>query len=140
MKMKNIHLFCNLFFFMVAFFVSSSSLLAQYTQNSQLPKAYITNELYVMLDGNASQNAKVFEADILELHLATIEQANRFFGFFNDASVTFETNIITQKVIVTLISTAEKQNWNLEEWAMYLKNKMDNQREQFGTFIDFTKK
>jgi hypothetical protein len=123
---------------MVAFFVSSSFLLAQNTEN--LPKAYITNELYVMLDGDAPQDAKVFEADILELHLATIEQANRFFGFFNDDNVTFETNIITQKVIITLIPTAEKQNWNTEKWAMYLKNKVSAQREQFQEYIDFTKK
>lgn len=137
--MKNLSLFCSLFFCMVAFFVSSSLVLAQNTE--QLPKAYITNELYIMLDGDtAPQDAKVFEADILELHLATIEQANRFFGFFNDTSVQFETNIITQKVIVTLIPDAEKQNWNVQEWAMYLKNKVSAQREQFGIFIDFTKK
>lgn len=136
--MKNIFLFCSLFLCMVAFFVSSSFALAQ---NTQLPKAYITNELYVMLDGdNAPQDAKVFEADILELHLATIEQANRFFGFFNDPSVTFETNIITQKVIVTLIPDAEKQNWTTQDWAMYLKNKVSAQREQFGEYIDFTQK
>ncbi|WP_375559889.1 hypothetical protein ACE193_19495 [Bernardetia sp. OM2101] len=135
--MKNIFLFCSLFFCMVAFFVSSSFVLAQ---NTQLPKAYITNELYVRLDGDAPQDAKVFEADILELHLATIEQANRFFGFFNDPSVQFETNIITQKVIITLIPNAEKQNWTTQDWANYLKNKVSTQREQFGTFIDFTKK
>lgn len=135
--MRNLPLFCSLFLCVVAFFVCSSFVLAQ---TVQLPKAYITNELYVMLDGDAPQDAKVFEADILELHLATIEQANRFFGFFNDANVTFETNIITQKVIVTLIPTAEKQNWKLQDWAMYLKNKVSAQRQQFGTFIDFTKK
>ena len=123
---------------MVAFFLSPSVVLAQNTE--QLPKAYITNELYVMLDGDAPQDSKVFEADILELHLATIEQANRFFSFFNDASVQFETNIITQKVIVTLIPDAEKRNWTLEDWGMYLKNKVSAQREQFGTYIDFTKK
>ncbi|AFM03437.1 hypothetical protein Fleli_0989 [Bernardetia litoralis DSM 6794] len=136
--MKNFSLFCSLFFYMVAFFVSSSFVLAQ---NTQLPKAYITKELYLRLDGNNTpQDAKIFEADILELHLATIEQANRFFGFFNDPSVTFETNIITQKVIVTLIPDAEKQNWNLNEWGMYLKNKVSAQRQQFEGYIDFTKK
>jgi hypothetical protein len=112
--------------------------LAQSTE--QLPKAYITNELYVMLDGDAPQDAKVFEADILELHLATIEQANRFFSFFNDPSLQFETNIITQKVIVTLVPDAQKVNWTAQEWAMYLKDKVAAQREQFGTYIDFTKK
>lgn len=136
--MKTLSLLCSLFFCTVAFFVSSSVLLAQNTE--ELPKAYITPELYIMLDGDAPQNAKVFEADILELHLATIEQANRFFGFFNDPSVQFETNIITQKVIVRLIPDAQKQNWSLEEWAMYLKKKVDTQRQQFGTYIDFTKK
>ncbi|PIY09175.1 MAG: hypothetical protein COZ18_08445 [Flexibacter sp. CG_4_10_14_3_um_filter_32_15] len=136
--MKNISLFCSLFFGMVAFFVSSNFVLAQNTE--ELPKAYITNELYVMLDGDAPQDAKVFEADILELHLATIEQANRFFGFFNDPSVQFETNIITQKVIVTLIPDAEKQNWITQDWANYLKDKVATQRQHFGTYIDFTKK
>ncbi len=141
MKMKNPPLFCSLIFFMVAFFVSSNLALAQNERIEDLPKAYITNELYVMLDGdNAPQNAKVFEADILELHLATKEQADRFFGFFNDANVTFETNIITQKTIVTLIPDVEKQNWTVKQWAMYLKNKISAQREQFGTYIDFTKK
>ena len=106
----------------------------------ELPKAYITNELYIMLDGDAPQNARVFEADILELHLTTVEQANRFFGFFDDASVQFEINIITQKVIVTLIPDAEKQNWTLRNWAMFFKNKISAQREQFGIYIDFTKK
>lgn len=123
---------------MVAFFVSSSFVLAQNTEN--LPQAYITKELYIGLDGSATQDARVFEADILELNLTTIEQANRFFGFFGDASVTFETNIITQKVIVTLILDAEKQNWTLQKWAGYLKDKVSAQRQQFGTYIDFTKK
>jgi hypothetical protein len=136
--MRNTPFFCTLFFYVVAFFVSTSFVLAQNTES--LPKAYITNELYVMLDVDAPQNTKVFEADILELHLATTEQANRFFGFFNDASIKFDTNVATQKVIVTLIPDAQKQNWTLQEWAMYLKNKVSAQREQFGTYIDFTKK
>lgn len=136
--MKNNPLFCSLFFCMLTFFVSPSFVVAQTI--TELPKAYITNELYIMLDGDAPQEAKVFEADILELHLATPEQAERFFGFFNDSSVQFETNIITQKVIITLIPTAEKQNWTTQDWANYLKNKVAAQREQFGTYIDFTKK
>jgi hypothetical protein len=136
--MKITPLFCNLLFCVIAFLASSNLTLAQSTE--QLPKAYITNELYVMLDGDAPQDAKVFEADILELHLATIEQANRFFGFFNDSSVQFETNIITQKVTITLIPDAEKQNWTRQEWAGYLKDKVAAQRQQFGTYIDFTTK
>lgn len=138
--MKSLFSFYSLFFSIAAFFIFSASVLAQNQSTEELPKAYITNELYVMLGGDAPQDAKVFEADILELHLATIEQADRFFSFFNDPSVEFETNIITQKVIVTLIPDAEKQNWNTTQWAAYLKNKVALQRQQFGTYIDFTKK
>lgn len=123
---------------MIAFFLSSSFVFAQNTE--QLPKAYINKELYIRLDENASQNAQVFEADISELNFTTIEQATRFFSFFNDSSVEFETNITTQKVIVTLIPNAEKQNWNTGEWGAYFKNKIAAQREQFGTYIDFTTK
>ncbi len=134
-----IHLLvCNLSLFMIVFFFSSHFALAQ--NSEALPQAHITKELYIMFDENVSQNTKVFEADILELHLATIEQANRFFGFFNDASVQFETNIITQKVIITLVPNAEKQNWTIQNWASYLKRKVTTQRQQFGTYIDFTKK
>ena len=138
--MKIFSLICSLFFGMVAFFITSNTVFAQNQTTTELPKAYITNELYVMLDGNAPQDTKVFEADILELHLATIEQAERFFSFFNDPSVQFETNIITQKVIVTLIPDTQKQNWMLSDWSDYLKNKVTLQRQQFGIYIDFTKK
>ncbi|WP_338790423.1 hypothetical protein [Bernardetia sp. MNP-M8] len=138
--MKSTSSFYKIIFLFIIFLLPLNSLLAQNADSKELPKAYITNELYVMLDGDSPLDAKVFEADILKLHLTTIEQANRFFSFFNDSSVTFQTNIITQKVIVTLISDSEKQNWNLENWGEYLKKKIYNQRKQLGYFIDFTKK
>lgn len=104
-----------------------------------LPKAYLTNELYVMLDGESSATAKVFEADMSEFNFATSEQATRFFNFFNDPMVSFAPNLATQKVIITITPSADKVSWQLEEWAIYFKNKIATQREQLG-YVDFTQR
>ncbi|WP_338762784.1 hypothetical protein WAF17_18305 [Bernardetia sp. ABR2-2B] len=138
--MKNTPSFYKIMFLTIIFLLPLATLSAQNTDSIELPKAYITNELYVILDGDAPQDAKVFEADITSLNLTTIEDANHFFSFFNDTSVEFETDIAAQKVKVTLIPDTEKENWTLGEWGMYFKNKISTQREQSGTYIDFTKK
>lgn len=138
--MKTSLLICNLIFGLIVSLIISNSIFAQSQTQENLPTAYINKELYLRLDDNAPQNSKIFEADISKLQLTTIEQAKRFFGFFNDSSVQFEPNITTQKVIVTLIPNEEKQNWTLSEWGMYFKNKVSLQRKQSGTYIDFTKK
>ncbi|AFM04505.1 hypothetical protein Fleli_2123 [Bernardetia litoralis DSM 6794] len=106
---------------------------------STLPKAYLTNELYVMLDGEAPVTSKVFEADMSEFNFTTSEQTTRFFNFFDDPMVSFDPNLTTQKVTITITPTSDKTNWELQEWAMYFKNKIATQREQLG-FVDFTQR
>jgi hypothetical protein len=123
------------FFFVFLFLVIGTSCFAQ--NNS--PKAYLTSELYIMLDGNTPNDTQVFEAEINEFNFTSVEQANRFFNFFNDPMVTFVSNIDTQKVIITITPTADKTAWGIQEWAMYFKNKIVTQREQLG-FVDFTQR
>lgn len=109
-----------------------------FSQNT-LPKAYLTNELYVMLDGEAPATTKIFEADMSEFNFTTSEQTDRFFDFFNEPMVTFTPNLTTQKVVITITPTADKMTWLLGEWAMYFKNKVAAQREQLG-FVNFTQR
>jgi hypothetical protein len=109
-----------------------------FSQNT-LPKAYLTNELYVMLDNEAPATTKIFEADMSEFNFTTSEQANRFFNFFDDAMVSFTPDLSTQKVTITITPTADKTNWLIGEWAMYFKNKIVAQREQLG-FVNFTQR
>ncbi|WP_375562854.1 hypothetical protein ACE193_10120 [Bernardetia sp. OM2101] len=128
--MKNLFIFSLGLF--VTLFVSMNNLFAQ-----TLPSAQVTSELYITLDYTAPSNTKVFEADLTEFNFQSIEAANRFFSFFNDPSVTFETNIATQKVVITLVSSTDRQSWTMTEWQTYLKNKIVEQRNQLG-FVDFT--
>ena len=92
-----------------------------------------------MLDGNTPEEAKIFEADMTEFGFTSLEQANRFFSFFDDAMVSFVPNLSTQKVTITITPTADKISWGLQEWAMYFKNKIVAQREQLG-YVDFTQR
>jgi len=92
-----------------------------------------------MLDGETSADAKVFEADMAEFGFTSLEQANRFFSFFNDDMVAFVPVMATQKVTITITPTADKTAWQLQDWAMYFKNKVATQREQLG-FVDFTQR
>jgi hypothetical protein len=109
-----------------------------FAQNN-LPIAYLTSELYIMLDEEAPEDAKIFEADMSEFNFTSIEDANRFFSFFDDAMVSFAPDLSTQKVTITITPTADKVSWRLQEWAMYFKNKVATQREQLG-FVDFTQR
>ncbi len=122
-------------FFLLCFVMITSLCFSQNT----LPKAYLTNELYVMLDGESPATAKKFQADISEFNFTTSEQVNRFFNFFNDPMVSFVPNLTTQTVIITITPTADKANWQLQDWAMYFKNKVATQREQLG-YVDFTQR
>ena len=128
--MKNLFIFS--FGLFITLFVSVSNSFSQ-----TLPPAQVTSELYVTLDYTAPADTKVFEADIAEFNFPTIEAANRFFSFFNDASVSFEVDITTQKVVITLIPSTERQSWTMTEWQTYLKNKIVEQRNQLG-YVDFT--
>ncbi len=121
------------FFFLFSFFAITFSCFAQ----NSLPKAYLTSELYIMLDGENPADAKVFEADMTEFGFTSLEQANRFFSFFNDPTVIFEINMATKKVVITLIPSTDRQNWTLTEWQTYFKNKIVEQRNQLG-YVDFT--
>jgi hypothetical protein len=124
-----------LFLSLVAFicsFVSINTVLAQ-----DLPKAYLTKELYVMIDTEGSTTATVFEADMSEFNFTTLEKANRFFNFFNDPMVSFTPDIATQKVTITITPTTDKVDWQTEQWAMYFKNKIVAQRNNLGV-VDFT--
>ncbi|WP_338814305.1 hypothetical protein V9L05_02850 [Bernardetia sp. Wsw4-3y2] len=137
--MKSTSSFYKIIFLFIIFFLPLDSLLAQNADSKELPKASITKELYIMFAQDVPEDAKIFEADITSLNLITLEEANRFFSFFNDASVKFDTNIITQKVKITLIPDAEKENWTLEEWSLFFKNKTAQLYNETG-FVDFTNK
>ncbi len=92
-----------------------------------------------MLDDNTPNDTRVFEADMAEFNFTSLQQANRFFSFFNDPMVSFAPVISTQKVIITITPTADKRSWGFQQWAMYFKNKVSTQREQLG-FVDFTQR
>lgn len=128
--MKNLLIFpLGLFIIFFAFINNSFA--------QDLPSAQVTSELYITVDYTAPADAKIFEADIAEFNFQSVEAANRFFSFFNDPTVTFETNIATNKVVITLIPSTERQSWTLTEWQTYFKNKIVEQRNQLG-YIDFT--
>lgn len=122
---------------LITFICSFISINTAFSQ--ELPKAYLTKELYVMIDGGSSTTATIFEADIREFNFASLEKANRFFNFFNDPMVSFAPDMATQKVIITITPTSDKTNWQSAQWAMYFKTKVSNQREQLG-FVDFTQR
>lgn len=75
--MKSTSSFYKIIFLFIIFFLPLNSLFAQNVNSKELPKADITTELYIMFAQGAPQDAKVFEADILKLHLTTIEQADQ---------------------------------------------------------------
>ena len=120
-------------FFSFLFLLIGFACLAQ----QSLPQAYVTKELYVMLPTQEiNREARVFEIDITELGLRTTEAAERFFNFFDDPYTSFHINIASQKVILTITPTVDNENWNIDQWAMYYKNKVAQQRQQLG-YVDF---
>jgi hypothetical protein len=103
------------------------------------PKCKITSELYVMISDMNQPDARIFEADITALELKNEAAAEKFFAFFDDPRVSFEVDFRAQKVLVRLNDLPNEPKRSLQEWATYLKLKIQKQREQHEAFIDFRK-
>ncbi len=126
--------------FSIAFSAFLFSVLFSSNVNAQVeyPLAKINKELYVQLRAlnDTEKSARTYKASLDHLALESEAAATRFFSHFkDDEKVQFEIKFDENTVLVHLNDPAG-ETWSFEEWAMYFKMKVAEQRKQEG-YIDF---
>lgn len=120
-----IHFFKFSFLFLTLFFWSAQS-------NAQTPEKLSSNfniqlpnvQAAQSPDSDPSERADLtYEFDISDLKFKSELSAKRFFRSIGDNLAQFEVNYAKKTVGLTLKAKHLRENWSIEDWNKYLKEK-----------------
>jgi len=101
--------------------LASNLLLAQ--SQSEYPTAWLTDDLSITLDTD-SPVSTIYVADVshYSANMADQQKADAFIKYFEHPNVTFNVDLQSYKLTITLEKNAENENWTVERWNEYLKS------------------